>query len=163
MIFSPVNALPFRMVWRQTSRVERIRQVRRTNQGGVGLFILAVVVALAVFAGFRIAKLKFDAKTIESDVSEMGDAALVALSPDVKEQVVRALAFYDVTMNPDDVKVEITGDRAHIRIQFKYTRYADLLVTRIPLAFQVNVEREAKKAVGASQPTERRYDGATGQ
>ena len=75
----------------------------------------------------------------------MGESALAGLNPDVKGQVTRTLAFYDVVINPDDVKIEILGNRDKIRIQFAYIRFADFIVTRIPFTFHLNIEREARR------------------
>jgi hypothetical protein len=70
------------------------------------------------------------------------------------------LANYGIRLNYEDIKVEFNAQRDQGRVMYVYHRPANLIVFRAPFAFEILVNREARKAGGIIGSVQRSLDNA---
>jgi hypothetical protein len=137
---------------------------KRADRGGaVGVVLLLAFLAAAVWVGFTVGRFYFDRSTIENEVAAIGDDALISRKLEVKERVVSLLSRYGATVDPATVVADVNPKGDRITIRFSYDRVADFYVTRVPLRFTVDVQREQAKAAGVVQSVQDAVEGSYNQ
>jgi hypothetical protein len=127
----------------------------RFDRGGAAFWILMVLLIVGAWAGYRIGQLYFDHQTLENQIEELGDRAILDRALDVRKEIVKLLLSYDVVMDPTLVEVEFNLNHDRVTVAFNYARSARLGPIRPLFSFRVYAQREAAKAAGMIQGIQR--------
>lgn len=121
------------------------------NKGGIGLWFVLILAIFLGWVGFRIGRLYLDHRTLKNEVSAIAERALVDRSYDVRTQILKLFEMYGVRLDPETIQLEFNPVRDRVTVSFGYSRSADLMVAFPSFPFQIDVQREALKAVGIVQ------------
>ncbi|MFH1263246.1 MAG: hypothetical protein V1495_07380 [Pseudomonadota bacterium] len=130
----------------------------KPDKGGIGLWLVLIILVAGGWAGFRFGTLYFDNSTIANQVATLADQSLIDRSVDAKKEIARILDAYEVKIDPEKVRVDFNEKHDRITIAFEYSRSVDLGLAAPQVPFHVFEQRESARAVGVVQGIGRTID-----
>ena len=121
----------------------------KTNRGGVGLWILILVIFGGLIVGVQVGQLYFDHASLEEEAKAVVKNALISQRfGGTKEGVEKVLDWYEATYDPNNVLVHIADDGQSMDIFAPYARKANLFVFEPEITFELKFHQEAPKTGG---------------
>ncbi len=117
---------------------------RAADRGGVEIWIALAVLGVLLWGGYRVGLLYFDRSSIEAELAPLADGALIAHDADIQDKIAQVLQNHgaDFDRNKIGINVNPRGDRITVRAE--YSRVVDWILLKVPLHFDVQVERRSQ-------------------
>lgn len=102
------------------------------------------------WVGFKVFGLRVEHRRIEDSVGTLAGQALTQGSHGlIKGAIVKEMQSYDIILDPDDIKLEVSAAKDKVTLEFPYRRILDFIVVKRSYPFYVHVDKYPKTPAGA--------------
>jgi hypothetical protein len=133
---------------------------RRCDRGGVGGFLLLILAGYVLWIAYGVGRFYFDKTSIENQVAEVADDALLTKRGGVRERVGGILDGYNAHYQHDKIIVDINSAGDRMAVTADYNRMLSLIITDVPMNFHLYVQREQGRGVGIVNQVQESVEGS---
>jgi hypothetical protein len=112
---------------------ERVRN--RRGAGSIGCLLMLLLVGAGIYAGVQIGMPKFRHSSFTERLTEIWPYLGRQSEDIIRQRLIETAAEFDIHLRPDQVKIQIQGDR--LTYEITYEKVADLKYKKKVMPFSV--------------------------
>jgi len=103
----------------------------QAGAGTIGCLFMVVIVALAIHAGLELGLPKLRHNSFQDRMNETFTFFSHQPEKNIRERIFQVASEFDIELKPEQVRVEITGDR--LTIDVSYEKVAELTIADVQI------------------------------